>query len=53
MSTQELCLGYQLASVLCFVGFADVFDSVGRLWWIMAADEIPPKLLRPFKLYNA
>ncbi len=36
-----------------FVDFASAFDSVDRdsLWRIMAADGIPPKLLRLIKAY--
>ncbi len=37
------------------VDFASAFDSVGRgpLWRIVAADGMPPKLLRLFKAYYA
>ncbi len=38
---------------MCFVDFASAFDSVDRdsLWRIMAADGIPPILLRLIKAY--
>ncbi len=38
---------------MCFVDFASAFDFVDRdsLWQIMAADGIPPKLLRLIKAY--
>ncbi len=40
---------------LCFVDFDSAFDSVNRdsLWRIMAADEMPPKLLRLIRAYYA
>ncbi len=43
----------QQATVMCFVDFASAFDSVDRdsLWWIMAADGMPPKLLTLIKAY--
>ncbi len=46
---------FQLATVMCFVDFVSVFDSVDRdsLWRIMAADGMPPKLLRLVKAYYA
>ncbi len=36
---------------MCFVDFDSAFDSANRdsLWRIMAADEMPPKLLRLIK----
>ncbi len=44
---------FQQATVTCFVDFAFAFDSVDRdsLWQIMAADGMPPKLLRLIKAY--
>ncbi len=41
------------ANVMCFVDFASMFDSVDRdsLWWIMAAEGMPPKLLRLIKAF--
>ncbi len=38
---------------MCFVDFASAFESVDRdsLWWIMAANGMPPKLLRLIKEY--
>ncbi len=44
---------FQQATVMCFVDFASAFDSVDRdsLWRIMAADGMPPKLLRLIKAY--
>ncbi len=38
---------------MCFIDFASAFDSVDRdsLWPIMAADGMPPKLLRLIKAY--
>ncbi len=38
---------------MCFVDFASAFDSVDRdsLWRIMAADGMPPKLLRLIKAH--
>ncbi len=41
------------ATVMCFVDFASAFDSVDwdPLWRIMAADGLPPKLLRPIRAY--
>ncbi len=46
---------FQQATVMCFIGFASALDSVDRnsLWWIMAADGMPPKLLRLIKAYYA
>ncbi len=44
---------FQQATVMCFVDFASAFDSVDRnsLWRIMAADGMPPKLLRLIKAH--
>ncbi len=44
---------FQQATVMCFVDFASAFHSVDRdsLWQIMAADGMPPKLLRLIKAY--
>ncbi len=38
---------------MCFIDFASAFDSVDKdsLWRIMAADGMPPKLLRLIKAY--
>ncbi len=38
---------------MCFVDFASAFDSVDRdsLWRIMAADGMPPKLVRLIQVY--
>ncbi len=44
---------FQQATVMCFVDFASAFDCVdrGSLWQIMAADGMPPTLLRLIKAY--
>ncbi len=44
---------FQQATVMSFVDFASAFDSVDRdsQWRIMAADGMPPKLLRLIKAY--
>ena len=44
---------YQQGTCICFVDFAAAFDSVDRqsLWKIMAADGMPPKLLRLIQAY--
>ncbi len=44
---------FQQATVMCFVDSASAFDSVDRdfLWQIMAADRMPPKLLRLIKAF--
>ncbi len=51
--TLELRWSFHQATVMCFVDFTSVFDSVDRdsLWRIMAADGMPPKLLRLIKAY--
>ncbi len=51
--TLEQRLSFQQATEVCFFDFASAFDSVDRdsLWRIMAADGIPPKLLRVIKAY--
>ncbi len=43
---------FQQATVVFFVGFSSVFQSVdGDIqWWIMAADGMPLKLLRLSKV---
>ncbi len=44
---------FQQANLMWFVDFASTFDSVdmNSLWQIMAADGMPPKLLRLIKAY--
>ncbi len=44
---------FQQATVICFIVFASAFVTVDRdsLWRIMAADRMPPKLLRLIKAY--
>ncbi len=51
--TLEQRWSFQQATVMCLVDFGSAFDSVDRdsLWRIMAADGIPPKLLRLIKAY--
>ncbi len=51
--TLEQRWSFQQATVMCFVDVASAFDSADRdsLWRIMAADGIPPKLLRLIKAY--
>ncbi len=51
--TLEQRWSFQPTTLLCFDDFASVFDSVDRypLWRIMAADEMPPKLMRLIKAY--
>ncbi len=45
----------QQATAMCFVDFAPAFDSVDRytIWRIMAADGMPPKLLRLVRAYSS
>ncbi len=45
----------QQTTAMCFVNFAAAFHSVDRdsIWRIMAADEMPAKLSRLIKEYNA
>ncbi len=52
-NTLEQRWSFQQATVMCFVDFAFAFDSVDRdsLWEIMAADGVPPTLLRLIKAY--
>ncbi len=49
--TLEQRWSFQQATVMCFVDFASAFEPVDRdsLWWIMAVDGMPPKLLRLIK----
>ncbi len=43
------------AAVSCFVAFTSAFDSIDKdfLWRIMAADGMPPELLKPIKAFYA
>ncbi len=51
--TLEQRWSFLQATVMCFVDFASAFDSVDRdsLWRIMAAEGMPPKLLRLIKAF--
>ncbi len=51
--TMEQRWSFQQVTVMCFVDFASALDSVDRdfLWRIMAADGMPPNLLRLIKVY--
>ncbi len=51
--TQEQRWSFQQAIVMCFVDFVSALDYVARdfLWRIMAADGMPPKLLRLIEVY--
>nr|VZI27134.1 unnamed protein product [Spirometra erinaceieuropaei] len=45
--------GYQQPTAVCLIDFAVAFDSVLHefIWWIMALDGLPPKLIAMMKAY--
>ncbi|BHF70479.1 hypothetical protein SprV_0301353000 [Sparganum proliferum] len=52
-SILEFRHGYQQPTAVCFVDFADAFDSVHceSLWRIMALDGVPAKIIAMIKAY--
>ncbi len=53
--TLEQRWSFQQATVMCFVDFASAFASVDSysIWRIMAADGMPPKLVRLIRAYSS
>ncbi|BHF74096.1 hypothetical protein SprV_0401718000 [Sparganum proliferum] len=49
----EIRHSYQQPTAVCFVDFAAAFDSVHRvsLWWIIALDGVPAKIIAMIKAY--